>query len=136
MKTQNLNSSVAPFDTDTIIAMLAGLPGRDYELIARMASKLITKDTIDLRGLGNDLTLTDRRQMLGVSSDKWPSRLAVMWLIEEKGVHSPEYKFALERRLQLTRKAVLKGVKKIHDEKYREVFYWLPDTSMSILYFS
>ena len=122
MYNQNLKSSVAPFDTKAIITMLAALPGRDYKVIACIVERLITEDTIDLKHLGNDLTLTDQRQILGISSDMSFDGLDVVWLIWEKGVNSSEYQFALERRLQLTRKAVLKGVKSIHDRECSKIF--------------
>ena len=122
MYNQNLKSSVAPFDTKAIITMLAALPGRDYKVIACIVERLITEDTIDLTNLGIDLTLTDQRQMLGITSNEFAAAWHVVWLIEEKGVNSPEYQFALERRLQLTRKAVLKGVKSIHDRECSKIF--------------
>ena len=118
------NYSTAPFtfDIENIITMLAAYPERNYEAIVSIVSKLITEDTIDLKNLGSDLTYTDKTQMLGITSGRSFYDWEVVWLIREKGVHSPEYRFALERRLQLTRKAVLKGVKRIHDQECKEIF--------------
>ena len=117
-----MTKATAPFDINNIIAMLASYPEKDYKAIACIASKLIAEDTIDLRNLGNDLTLTDKKQMSGLDSDNISFDWKVIWLIKEKGVNSPEYQFALERRLQLTLKAVLKGVKRIHDQECKEIF--------------
>ena len=113
--------SFEPFDIENIIAMLAASPERDYEVIARMASKLVSEDTIDLTDLGNDLTLTDKKQMLGVASSNCFDDRDVIQLIEEKGVNSPEYEFALERRLRLTLKQVLQGVKKKRDKEDKRI---------------
>ena len=53
METSKTKISDTPFNIENIIAMLAASPERDYEVIARMASKLVSEDTIDLTHLGN-----------------------------------------------------------------------------------
>ena len=68
-----------------------------------------------------DLTLTDKKQMLGITSNKRFDDWDVIQLIEEKGVNSPEYEFALERRLRLTLKQVLQGVKNKHEKEDKRI---------------
>lgn len=119
----NLSAAPFTFDIENIITMLAAYPERNYKAIVSIVLKLVTEDTIDLKNLGSDLTYTDKKQMLGITSGRSFYDWEVVWLIEEqKGVHSPEYRFALERRLQLTRKAVLKGIKRKHDQEDKKIF--------------
>ena len=121
MSNKHQITSNQPFNVDYILETLSAYPERDYAVIARMASKLITKDTIDLTNLGSDLTWTDMNQMLGGYCNKSIYISNVIDLIQRRGINSPEYQFAVERRLRQSINAVVRGVKKKHDEEDRKI---------------
>ena len=118
MKNEINNASKKPFNIDFIIEALASYPERDYAEVSRIASKLIDRDTVDSTYLGADLTKTDIKQMLG----RLPrNKYDVIDLIGRQGSNSPEYDFAVERRIGQTINKIVRGVKKKHDEADRAI---------------